>query len=239
MVNNLDNNRYVGLFMLLSVPMMLQTFFFAIIMIQQTQSFWFRIFIGFVGIGMAIVPILLRKSIGAAPNKGRKIFRFDLKPNTQLAVDIIALMALTAAPWISIIQNHASFKIQSITFLTTPGSAMVLCSSIFSFAVAGFIYGWRHRNNDPIWLSIFRIIICIGLIAAAFKMYYPTLLYAIAWGYHQLGVVSPDFVYAAIKQPFWNLIVSSISNIFVWQISFIICLLIQIGFYKRWLVDQE
>lgn len=228
----------MGLFMILSIPMMLQTFFFAIVMIQQTDSTWFRLFIGFVGIGMAIVPVLLRKSVGISQNKRSRLFRFEVKQNTQLAIDIITLAAITAAPWISIFQNHAFFKLHTLTYIITPGSVMVLCSSIFAFAIAGLIYGYRHRSKDPIWLSVFRIIVCIGIIAAALKMYYPTILYTIAWVSNQTGNTIPAYVYAAVELPFWKIIVSSIANILTWQISFFICLFIQIGFYKRWLVDQ-
>jgi len=228
-----DTKNQNGLFMILSIPVIIQTAYFAILLIQQTESTAFRLFIGFVGIGLTIVPFLLNRTVGdPAPNKS--IFKINITPQVTLLIDIIGIIAITVSPWIPIFQNHA-LSAGRMTWQITPGSVMAISSSIFAFSFAGIAIFIKNARNDERWLTILRIVIILSCVAAVMKVYIPTLLLFIFRCSVLIGSPQNDIFQMAVSGHFWQIITLSISDIFTWQSCFFISLFFQYRFYKRWL----
>lgn len=223
--------------MLLSIPVILQTSYFAILLIQQTESVAFRLFIGFVGIGLTIVPFLLNRSINSsAPEKS--FLKIKITPQAGLVIDVLAMIVITVSPWIPIIQNHALSN-SAMTWVITPGSVMALCSSILAFSIAGIIVFARNRNVDDRWLTITRIVIILGCVAAVMKIYIPTFLFFIFRCSVLIGSPQIGIIHSAVSGPFWQTIVMSISDIFTWQACFVVSFYFQFRFYKRWILNSN
>jgi len=231
------NKNRNGLFMLLNIPVILQTSYFAILLIQQTHSVAFRLFIGFVGIGLTIVPFLLNRSVDSSPTE-KNFFKIKITASTELAIDIIAMLVIIISPWISILQNHA-LSTRSMTWEITPGSVMALSSSILAFSIAGIVVFVKKIKTDGLGITIFRLIIILGCMAAVMKIYIPTLLLflfkcTVLFGSPQMGILQ-----AAASGPFWQIIVMSIPEILSWQLWFLISFYFQFRFYKRWLINSN
>jgi hypothetical protein len=231
------NTNRSGLFMLLSIPVILQTSYFAILLIQQTESVAFRLFIGFVGIGLTIVPLLMNRSVNASA-KEKSFLKIKITPQSGLVIDVLAMLVITASPWIPIIQNHALSNFE-MTWIITPGSVMAISSSILSFSIAGIVVFVRNRNKDDRWLTITRIVIILGCMAAVMKIYTPTLLLFIFKCTALTGSPQISILHSAVSGPFWQTIVMSISDIFTWQLCFLISFYFQYRFYKRWILNSN
>ena len=230
------NKNRNGLFMLLNIPVILQTAYFAILLIQQTQSVAFRLFIGFVGIGLTIVPFLLNRSVDASAEKS--FFKIKITAGTELAIDVIAMLVIIISPWIPILQNHA-MSTGSMTWEITPGSVMALSSSILAFSIAGIVVFVNKVKKDGLGITIVRLIIILGCVAAVLKIYIPTFLLflfkcTVLFGSPQTGILQ-----SAVSGPFWQIIVMSIPEILSWQLWFVISFYFQFRFYKRWLINSN
>jgi hypothetical protein len=226
-----------GLFMLMSIPIILQTSYFAILLIQQTESTTFRLFIGFVGIGLTIVPFLLNRNVKASAAE-KSFFKINITAQTGLVIDIVAMLVITIAPWIPIFQYHA-ISTHAMTWVITPGSVMALSSSILAFSIAGIIVFLRNMNKNERALTIIRLIILLACVMAVLKIYIPTLLLFLFRCSVLAGSPQIDIFQSAISGHFWQVIVMSISDIITWQVCFLISFYFQFRFYKRWIVNAN
>lgn len=231
------NKNQNGIFMLLSIPVILQTCFFAILLIQQTESVAFRLFIGFVGIGLTIVPFLLNRNVKASPVE-KSFFKINISERTGLIIDVLAMIIITISPWIPIFQYHALSN-NAMTWVITPGSVMALSSSILAFSIAGIVVFLRNMNKDERALTIIRLIILLACVMAVLKIYIPTFLLFLFRCTVLAGSPQIDIFQSAISGHFWQVIVMSIPDIFTWQLCFLVSFYFQYRFYKRWIVNAN
>jgi hypothetical protein len=223
--------------MLMNIPVILQTSYFAILLIQQTHSVAFKLFIVFVGIGLTIVPFLLNRSVDASPAE-KSFFKIKITAGTELAIDVIAMLVIIISPWIPILQNHA-MSTRSMTWEITPGSVMALSSSILAFSISGIVVFLKKIKTDGLGITIFRLIIILGCVAAVLKIYFPAFLLflfkcTVLFCNPQTGILQ-----AAVSGPFWQIIVMSIPEILSWQLWFVISFYFQYRFYTRWLINSN
>lgn len=228
----------LGLMMILCIPVIIQSGFFSILLIQYSESTLFRLFIGFVGIGLSIVPILLSRVLPEI-NKGKSSFLFfSLSEQQNFVLDIFSLIAITIIPWIPVFQSNA-FAINKLSEAIIPGSAVMLASSIMGFCLAAVYVFIRDFKTDGITMGVFRFVVIAMCLAAAVNIIIPTLYLLMFKISILLGNPKLHFFELATSTNFRIAIIRNISDIFSWYLYFIVGMILQFRFFKRWLIKTK
>ena len=215
--------------MLLTIVLVLQSGIFGILVIQYSESMLFRVFIGFAGIGMVIVPVVMRH-----------VVNFHSQKSFYTAiVNLVGLLVVVITPWITILQTKYAFRTEIFTSIVTPGAVMALSASILAFILTGCAAVKRDWEETILGLNFFKIILLSLCLFAFVNLYFPTFVMFMAAIGDIFKQDTANLSELIDSYPFWSVISQRISSIFQWQISFVLSCYFQTKFYVAWLYRNE
>ncbi len=224
--------------LILSIPIVIQSGFFSILLIQYSESTMFRLFIAFAGIGLSIVPVVLSRILPEINEGKSNLPSFNLSQKQNFLLDILSLLLITITPWIPVFQSRA-YEMHLLSEAIVPGSALMLSSSILGFCAAAVYVFIRDFKADGVAMGIFRLVV-IGMCTAAVMN---ILLPALSLLVYKISIIAgnPRISYYewAMHGEFRSVISRNIQNVFSWHLYFFVGALLQFRFYKRWLIQNK
>jgi len=201
---------------------------FLVFAIIRADSILFRLIGMFVGIGLVIVPVLLRGLISDSENSKK----------TALILDTIFSVYLILGPWMRIEFLFGMFPYYDLPNMAIANACIPLSAACLGFAVLGFIIALKSKPYDgdsiklTVVIKILRLLISAILLAAGLYVMYP-MLGRIVPTVRTLGIMNVG------AGTFAGLIVRNAGNPWVWFANLAVSTCIYFTFYKRWIVDGE
>ncbi len=234
--NNENQNSGLGGFIVLWILLTVQTGAFAIMVISACDIKAIRIFTAFIGIGLAVFPMFVRKTY--LEDKGTKdaddtlnVFqrlRRKLQPYWFLLMMLISMLF----PWISwLMARHDGVGlVESVV----PAAIMQLSAGSISFGISGLVLMLKELKTESWKFNLFRIIIILPTIAYGCYIAAPGVLIFVQW---LLAIMhSPTMVIANLlhKDQFWLETARTIGySALYWFISFAFCVWANFQIYKN------
>lgn len=228
-----NEEKGMGAFIFLFILLLVQTGCFAIIIISKCDHAAVRIYTGFVGIGLAVFPVFVRRVMVGSQNKssGATERNSKIRQWNRGTGFIFNLIITLLTPWILWLMktNEGLSFIETLT----PAAIMQISTGALGFFIAGCIAFVRDFKTAGKAFNIFKAVLLLSLIVYALYMALPGLMHFGHWAAVAASNHSQAFLNVINRDPFWQYVAYTIGpDAIQWLAGFFICLYANIMAYK-------
>jgi hypothetical protein len=239
--NTSNENSGLIAFVFIFIILLLQTGYFSIIIISKCDYSAVRVYTGFVGIGLAVFPLFVRRVI---VNNNESSFRYkhgddgrtkQRQGGIGLTINLIIMLVTPWVLWFLKRGDDLSFA-ESVT----PSAIMQVSTGALGFFIAGSIAFVRDFKTAGRGFNIFKAVLLGSLIVYAFYISLPGLVHFGNWVSVITGWDTGAFSGILSSDTFWRYISNTIgSDALHWTIGFFISLYANIMIYRDGFLRQQ
>jgi hypothetical protein len=233
-----EKNQKDGLggFILLFILLLVQTGVFSVLIISGCSHVSVRLYTGFVGIGLSVFPIFVRKTyIESSSEKNTDegsgaLFSFRRwYARNSLSFNLIISLLI---PWITwYMMQGQGF---SFTDSVLPAAIQSLAAGALAFGIAGLLAFIKDFKTAGIGFNIFKIVIILSCLAYGMYLALPGIALFSNWLANVFHANTSLFINILNTDDFWIRIATVLlQNTLYWFISFCFCLYANIMIYKN------
>ena len=226
----------LGGFILLFILLLVQTGVFSILIISGCSHVSVRLYTGFVGIGLSVFPIFVRKtyienSAEANTEEGSGAFFNFRRWYTRNSLSFNLIISLLI-PWITwYMMQGQGF---SFTDSVLPAAIQSLAAGALAFGIAGLLAFIKDFKTAGIGFNIFKIVIILSCLAYGIYLAMPGITLFASWVSRLFHANTGFFISILNPDDFWMRIATVLlHNTLYWFISFCFCLYANIMIYKN------
>lgn len=236
-----ENESGLGAFIFLFILLMLQTGCFAVIIISKCDHAAIRIYTGFIGIGLAVFPVFVRRVLtkrntdGDADTLGRVSKMSEWNRGAGFIVNLILTLATPWVMWFLKLTDRLTF-----TESVTPAAIMQISAGSLGFFIAGCIAFVRDFKTAGTGFNIFKGVLLGSLVVYSGYIAMPGLLHFGQWVSHAANLQTTFFAEMIGSDSFWTYTSYTIgTDAIEWMVGFIVCLYANIMAYRDGFLKQD
>lgn len=230
-------------FILLWILLTLQTGVFSILIIDQCEIKAIRIFTAFVGIGLAVFPIFVRKTFIEANNastKSEESLSTLQRVRKQLNPYLFGIMMFASIllPWVSwlFVRNDGVGLLESVI----PSAIMQLAAGAIAYAVSGVMIMVKEGKSKSWQFNLFRLILIVPTLFYGLYIAAPGILIFIHWVLYKFHSTSTLMIVWLQTDNFWLETARTIgTDAWSWFLSFAFLCWTNIQIYKNAFIKNE
>ena len=217
-------NRFMKTVYFMCVALLvLQSAFFAILLMQYSDSLAFRLLIGFLGIGLLIVmPVMGLARLGEGE-----------RGTASGYLSLLAVMMNLLLPWVPV--AAAGFSRGSLLTMAVPAAALSLGAAIGGSAVNTIRISATNPDGASPGMRALRWALSIVVLLMALNLFLPAFARLAAWLAPPLGLDLAGMMGMIEVDRLWLAIFLSIRDILVWMLDFCFAFWSSVKFYRVFL----
>nr|MBP7583704.1 hypothetical protein [Spirochaetota bacterium] len=203
--------------------LVLQSAFFAVLLMQYSDSVAFRLLIGFLGIGLLIV----------MPVMGLARYGTEKGAPTATYLALIAVIMNVVLPWVPV--AAVGFGRGSIAVMAVPAAALSLGAAIGGSAVNAIRISATNPDGAAVGMRAARWALSLVVLLMALNLVLPAFARLAAWLAPAVGIDVSWLAGMVAADRMWQAIFLSIHDILLWMLNFCLAFWSSVRFYRVFL----